>query len=161
MVIQQIRLMRITVVMLALGSILAQVFITPHVARSFAAAYPEVAYLERPYTIAVIVAIAGFELALLAVWQILSIVKRGAAFTGSPMRWVNFMTVCFLFTAATLIGIIMHATFIANIGTPAMLFGLLASIAFGASALVLWTAVKRGLLTGIFQDDPEHGIPAP
>ncbi|MFB9166017.1 DUF2975 domain-containing protein [Arthrobacter psychrochitiniphilus] len=158
---QQIRLLRIAVVMLALGSILTQVFITPHVARSFAEAYPEVAYLERPYTIAVIVAIAGFELALLAIWQILSIVKRGAAFTRSPMRWVNFMTTSFLFTAATLIGIIMHATFIAKIGTPAMLFGLLVTIAFGASAIFFRAAVKRGLLTRIFHDDPEHDIPAP
>ncbi|MDJ0318654.1 DUF2975 domain-containing protein [Arthrobacter antibioticus] len=159
--IQQIPLLRIAVVMLVLGSILAQIFITPHVARTLAAAYPEVAYLELPYTDAVVVAIAGFELALLAVWQILSIVKRGATVPGSPMRWVNFMTTCLLFTAATLVGIIMHATFIANIGTPAMLFGLLASIAFGASALFLRNAVKRGLLARIFQDDPEHGIPAP
>ncbi|WP_343319316.1 hypothetical protein AAFM46_02390 [Arthrobacter sp. TMP15] len=71
------------------------------------------------------------------------------------------MTTCILFTVATLIGILMHTTFIANIGATAVLFGLLASVAFGASALVLRTAVKRGLLTGIFQDDPEHGIPAP
>ena len=122
---------------------------------------PEVPYLERPYAIAVIVAIAGFELALLAVWQILSIVKPGAAFTGSPMRWVNFMTTCILFTVATLIDIIMHTTFIANIGATAVLFGLFVFVVFGVSALVLRTAVKRGLLTGIFQDDPEHGIPAP
>ncbi len=158
--IQQIPLLRIAVVILALGSILAQVFITPLVARSFAAAFPEAAYLELPYTVAVIVAIGGFELALLAVWQILSIVKRGATFTGSPMFWVNFMTTCFLFAAATLIGIIMHATLIANIGTPIMLFGLLASIAFGASAIVLRTAVKRGLLTRIFQGNPRPCIPA-
>lgn len=144
--IQQIPVLRIVVV-LALGSILTQVFITPPVARTLAAKYPEVAYLERPYTIAVIVAIAGFELALLAAWQILSLIKRGATSTGSPMRWVNFMTTSILFTAATLIGIIMHATFIANIGTPAMLFGLLASIAFGASAFFFRTAVNRGLLT--------------
>ena len=153
--VQQIPLLRIAVVMLALGSILAQIFITPLVARNFAAAYPEVAYLELPYTIAVIAAIAGFELALLAVWQILSLVKRGATPTGSQMLWVNFMTTCILFTAATLIGIIMHATFIANIGTPAMLFGLLASIAFGASAIFLRTAVRRGLLTRIFQGNSE------
>lgn len=153
--IQQIPLLRIAVVMLALGSILAQIFITPLVARTFAAAYTEVAHLEIPYTIAVIVALAGFELALLAVWRILSLIKRGATSTGTPMLWVNFMTICILFTAATLIGIIMRATFIANIGTPAMLFGLLVSIAFGASAIFLRTAVKRGLLTRIFQGNSE------
>lgn len=150
MSIQQILLLRIAVVMLALGSILAQLFITPLVARSFAAAYPEVAYLELPYTVAVIVAIGGFELALLAAWQILSLVKREAIFIGPPMRWMNFMTACFLFAAATLVGIIMHATFMANIGTPAMLFGLLSSIAFGTSALFLRSAVKRGLSIRIF-----------
>lgn len=155
MKIRQIPLLRIAVVMMALGLILAQIFITPLVARTFAATYPEVAYLELPYTIAVIVAIAGFELALLAVWQILSLMKRGATSTGSPMLWVNFMTTGLLFTAATLIGIIMHATFIANIGTPIMLFGLLASIAFGTSAIFLWTAVKCGLLTRIFQGNSE------
>lgn len=153
--IHQIRLLRIVVVMLALVSILAQVLFTPLVARSAAAAFPEVAYLEVPYTIAVIVAIGGFELALVAVWQILAMAKRGATFAGTPMRWVNFMTICILFTAATLIGIIMHATLIANVGTPVMLFGLLASIAFGTSALFVRTAVKRGLPTRTFHGNPE------
>ncbi len=138
--------LRIAVGALAIGALLTQVFITPLFANSFAEAYPEAAYLALPYMIAIIAAICGIEAALLAIWKLLSIVKRGEVSTGPSLGWVNFITGCLLFTAAIMASVFAHASFVAYVGGPPVFFGLLASIALGAGAIFLRTSMKRGLI---------------
>lgn len=143
---QQIGLLRVLVVVFTLGALIAQIFVIPATAVSYADAYPEVAYLATPYTVAFIVAVVGIETALLAGWKILSIAKREQSLTHSAMCWVNLMTAGFLFTAVVMVGIFANACFFTNIGNPATLFGLLASIAFGAGAIVFRKTAKRYVL---------------
>lgn len=158
--IQQIPPLRVLVVVLALGALIAQIFVIPTVAKSYAEAYPEVAYLATPYTVAFIVAVVGIETSLLAGWKILSIAKRERSLTHSAMGWVNLMTAGLLFTAVVMVGIFAHACFFTSIGSPAMLFGLLVSITFGAGAIVFRKTVKRSFLAQNPDGGFERAFPA-
>ncbi len=150
--------LRIAICVLALGAAIAQIFVIPRAASSYAEAYPEVAYLAAPYAAASIVAVVGIEVALLAGWQILSIAKRDESFTSSVLGWANVMAASLVFTAAVLVGVFAHASFVANIGGPAILFGLLSSTAFGAGAVVARRAVKREIL---FDSREQHPFVVP
>lgn len=158
--IQQIPPLRVVVGMLALGALLAQIFVIPSVAVSCAEAFPEVAYLATPYMVAFIVAVTGVEMALVAGWKVLSIVKREGSLTSSATGWANLMTAGPLVTATVLLGLFAHACFFTTMGSPAMLFGLLASIAFGAGALAFRKRVKRALATRPLHGGIEHTLPA-
>lgn len=151
---QQVLPLRIAICALALGAVAAQIFLIPLSASSYAEAYPEVAHLAAPYAAACIVAVVGIEMALLAGWKILSIAKLEGSFTSSVLGWVNVMAAGLVFTAAVLVGVFAHASFVANIGGPAILFGLLASIAFGAGAVVARRAAKREVLVDSGEKHP-------
>lgn len=143
---QQVLPLRIATCVLALGALDAQIFVIPRAASSYADEYPEVAHLAAPYAAACIVAVVGIQMALLAGWKILSIAKREESFTGSVLGWVNVMAASLVFTAAVLVGVFAHASFVENIGGPAMLFGLLASVALGTGAVAARRAAVREAL---------------
>lgn len=134
---QQVPLLRVAIGALALVALATQALVVPRVAAACADAYPEVAYLERPYVVAVVVAIVGFEAALFAAWQLLSAVKAGEASTGRAKRWANVMAGSLYCMAVVLAGVCVHAGFVANVGGPADVFGILASLAVVAVAFVV------------------------
>jgi hypothetical protein len=126
----------------AVGALLAQVMIVPQVAAEYAGAYPEVAYLASLYVTAIVVAIGGFEVALLASWQLLSAAVAGNVSTSRSKRWATVMTASLCFMSLIFAGVFVHAGSVANVGGPPMLFGLLVSlalvpVAFGVRAKAL------------------------
>lgn len=122
---------------LALAALLAQLVVVPRVAAANARAYPEVAHLERPYVLAIVVALGGFEVALLAAWQIVSAAKRGQALTSRSKRWANVMAASLGLMAVLFAGVFAHAGFVESVGGPPMGFGLLVSLALVPGAFVL------------------------
>src|SRR5674476_318723 len=87
------RLLRVVLVVLLLGTVLAQVLL-PVFASEVGTTFPEVAYLVVPYSLAAILAIACGQVALLVVWRLLSLVDRGVIFTRRALRWVDVITAC-------------------------------------------------------------------
>jgi cytochrome bd-type quinol oxidase subunit 2 len=146
MIRQQITRIRIILGALALGSLLTQLVIVPRFAAEYAAAYPEVAYLALPYVTAMVVAIGGFEVALLAAWLMLSTAGAGRALTSRSKRWANVMTASLSFMAVIFSGVCVHAGSFAAVGGPAMLFGLLTSLALLLIAFGLRNQAMRFLL---------------
>lgn len=134
---EQVRRFRIVIGAIALVALLTQIVVVPWAAADHAAAYPKVAYLAVPYVTAIVVAIGAFEVALLAVWQILSAAATGGATTSRSKRWANVMAAALIFMAVIFAGVCVHAGSVANIGGPAMLFGLLASVALVPAAFAL------------------------
>ncbi|WP_312178515.1 DUF2975 domain-containing protein [Arthrobacter sp.] len=128
--------LRCVLAALALAALLAQLVLVPGAAAGFAADYPEVAYLAAPYVTVIVVAIGGFEVALFAAWQLLSAAERGGASDGWPPRWANLMAASLGFMAVLFAGVFAHTGF-AGVGSPPMLFGLLASLALVPGAVVL------------------------
>jgi hypothetical protein len=145
MVRQQATRLRIVLGALALGALLIQL-VVPRVAAEYADAYPEVAYLAPAYATAIVVAIGGFEAALLAAWQLLSVAAAGEALTYRSKRWANVMAASLSFMAVILAVVCVHAGSFAAIGGPAMLFGLFASLAVIPGSIVLRNKAMAFLL---------------
>ncbi len=134
---QRVPLLRVAIGALALVALVTQALVVPWVAAASADAYPEVAYLERPYVVAVVMAIVGFEAALFAAWQLLSAAKAGQASTRRVKRWADILAGSLCFMAVVVAGVCVHAAFVANVGGPPTIFGILASLAVVVIALVV------------------------
>lgn len=147
-----IRLLRVALVVLLLGTVLAQVLV-PVFASEEGRIYPELAYLVIPYSVAGILAIASGQVALLVVWRLLSMVNGGVIFTRRALRWVDLITACAAVATVLFAGPIIHLLFFVGVGGPLILW-LAASLA-GGLAFVLLMVVMRGLLESAIADRSE------
>lgn len=141
--------------LLALAALVVQLVVIPRVAAGYADVYPELSYLEPLYVTALAVACVGFVLALLAVWHLVSAAVTDRAPTRRSTRWANVMTISLTFMALILAGVFVHAGFVANVGGPAMLFGLLVSLALVPVAFAL-----RRWVTGWLANDAHYALSA-
>jgi hypothetical protein len=137
------RLLRVALVVLLLGTVLAQVLL-PVFGSEEGRIYPELAYLVVPYAVAGILAIACVQVALLAVWQLLSLVDDRVIFTRRALRWVDVITACAVVATILCAGPLIHLPFFVGVGGPLILP--LAACLVGGLAFVLLMVVMRGLL---------------
>jgi Protein of unknown function (DUF2975) len=138
-----IRLLRVALVVLLLGTVLVQVLL-PVFASQVGMTFPEVAYLVVPYSVAAILFIGCGQVALLAVWRLLSLVSGGVIFTRRSLRWVDVITSCAAVATVLCAGVFIHLLFFVGFG--GVLFYYLAAAVAGGLAFVLLMNVMRGLL---------------
>ena len=147
------QLLRVALVVLLLGSVLAQVLV-PVYASEVGTRFPEVAYLVVPYSVAAILFIGCGQVALLVVWRLLSMVNGGAIFTRRAVRWVDVITACAAVATVLSAGVLIHMLgFVPGGGGP-MIYYLAACVA-GGLAFVLLMVVMRGLLVSAIADRTE------
>lgn len=147
------RLLRVVLVVLLLGSVLAQVLV-PVYASQVGTTFPEVAYLVVPYSVAAILFIACGQVALLVVWRLLSLVDGGIIFTRRAVRWVDVIIVCAAVATVLTAVVLTHMLgFVPGGGGP-MIYYLAACIA-GGLAFVFLMVVMRGLLLSAVADRAE------
>jgi len=147
------RLLRVALVVLLLGSVLAQVLV-PVYASEVGTRFPEVAYLVVPYSVAAILFIACGQVALLVVWRLLSLVDGGVIFTRRALRWVDAIIACGVVATTLSVGVLIHMLgFVPGGGGP-MIYYLAACVA-GGLAFVLLMVVMRGLLVSAIADRTE------
>ena len=148
-----IRLLRVALVVLLLGSVLAQVLV-PVFASEAGRIFPEVAYLVVPYSVAGILFIGCGQVALLVVWRLLSMVNGGVIFTRRALRWVDVITACAAVATVLSAGVMIHLLgFVPGGGGP--IIYLLAACLAGGLAFVLLMVVMRGLLESAIADRTE------
>jgi len=148
-----IRLLRVALVVLLLGSVLAQVLV-PVYASEVGTRFLEVAYLVVPYSVAAILFIGCGQVALLVVWRLLSLVDGGVIFTRRAVRWVDVIMACAAVATVLSAGVLVHMLgFVPGGGGP-MIYYLAASITAGL-AFVLLMVVMRGLLLSAVADRAE------
>ena len=147
-----IRLLRVALVVLLLGFVLAQVLL-PLIAFQAGTTYPELAYLVVPYSVAGILAIACGQVALIVVWRLLSLVAGGVIFTRRALRWVDVITACAAVATVLSAGPMIHLLFFVGVGGP-LIYWLAAYLA-GGLAFVLLMVVMRGLLELAIADRTE------
>ena len=147
------QLLRVALVVLLLGFVLAQVLL-PVVAYEAGTTFPELAYLVVPYSVAGILAIACGQVALLLVWRLLSLVSGGVIFTRRALRWVDVITACAAVATVLTAGPMIHLLFFVGVGGPGVVLGLAACLA-GGLAFVLLMIVMRGLLESAIADRTE------
>ncbi len=147
------QLLRVALVVLLLGSVLAQVLV-PVYASEVGMRSPEVAYLVVPYSVAGILFIGCIQVALLVVWRLLSLVDGGVIFTPRALRWADVITACAAVATVLSSGVLIHMLgFVPGGGGP-MIYYLGACVAAGI-AFVLLTLVIRGLLVSAIADRTE------
>jgi hypothetical protein len=147
-----IRLLRVALVVLLLGSVLGQVLV-PLFASQAAKTFPEVEYLVVPYSVAGILAIACGQLVLLVVGRLLSMVSGGVIFTRRAVRWVDVITVCGAVATVLCAGVMTHLLAVHG-GGPGVILGLVVTVTCGVT-FVLLMIVMRGLLEAATTDRAE------
>lgn len=147
------QLLRILLVVLLLGSVLAQVLV-PVFASQTGTRFPEVAYLVVPYSVAAILFIGCVQVALLAVWRLVSLVDGGVIFARRAVRWVDVITACAVVATVLSAGVLIHVLgFVPGGGGPMMYY--LAVPLVGGLAFVFLSVVMRGLLESAIADRTE------
>jgi hypothetical protein len=143
-------LLRADLVLLLLGSVLAQV-IVPAQASLVGASNPEVAYLVVPYSAAAILFIVCGQVALIVVLRLLSLVDRGAVFSRPAVRWVDVIAACAAIATALSTGVLVHMlAFVPGGGGPAI-YSMAFSIA-GGLAVGLAMVILHGLLETVIAE---------
>ena len=146
-------LLRIILVVVLLGTLLVQVLLVFQ-ANATGQQYPEVEYLVVPYAAASVGAVALMQIALCAVWRLLSMVAGAGVFTAPALKWVNVVITCAAAISALSLLVFVHWIVIAQIGGPGMFLLLGACVVLG-SALTLFLIVMRDLLRTAINDRSE------
>ena len=92
-----------------------------------------------------IVVVACVQVAIVAIWRLLDLVREDAIFDERAFRWVDVVVRCGACATAIAFGVAVYLTFVATEGAPFVLFGLVGVIVVGA-ALTLLMVVMRTLL---------------
>ena len=147
------RLLRVALVVLLLGTVLAQLLL-PVFASEEGRIFPEVAYLVVPYSLAAILFIGCGQVALLVVWRLLSMVDGGVIFTRRAVRWVDVITACAAVATVLSASVLIHMLgFVPGGGGPTIYY--MAACVAGGLAFVLLMVVMRGLLESAIADRSE------
>lgn len=150
------RLLRVVLIVLLLGTVLAQVLVRVAASQQ-ATMVPEVAYLEVPYSVAAILFIGCVQVALLVVWRLLALVDGEAIFTRRAVRWIDVMVACAAVATILSAGVLVHMLgFVPGGGGPMIYF--VAAAATGALASVLLIVVVRGVLGSAITTGPDARV---
>jgi hypothetical protein len=141
--------LRVTILVLMLGTVLAQVLVRVAASHS-AVTYPELAYLELPYSVAAILFIACVQVALLTMWPLLSRVDHGIVLTRPTVRWINVIATCGAVAAVLSAGVLVHMIVVVGAGGP--VFYYLGACVVGGVAAGLTMVVTRGVLESAIAD---------
>ena len=135
-----IRVLRVLVVLIALGALAAQAMIV-----FFVATNPEVDPTDRAvaYAIVAVAAIVGLEVALVALWVLLSMVRRDAIFHERAFRWVDVISVAGLVAAVLVAALCVHIGELDDAPGLVLIGG---GIGIVGVAFALLMVVMRGLL---------------
>jgi len=147
------QLLRVALVVLLTGSVLAQLLVPVFVFEE-GTIFPELAGLVVPYSMAGILGIACVQVALIVVWRLLSLVNGGVIFSRRALRWVDVITACAAVATVLGAGVMVHLLLFVGVGGPGVILGLAAWLA-GGLAVVLVMVVMRGLLESAIADRTE------
>jgi hypothetical protein len=146
------QLLRVALVVLLLGTVLAQVLL-PVFAAEEGRIFPEVEYLVVPYSVAGIIFLGCAQVALLVVWRLLSLVGGGVIFTRRALRWVDVITGCAAVATILSAGVLIHLLGVVGVHVSRLLW--LAGCVAGGLALTLLMVVMRSLLELAIADRAE------
>lgn len=141
----QLWLLRVCIVFFMLIALFAQAVFLPILAGEVARENPEVAGLQIPFTVLGVLGVACGEAVLVAMWALLSRVRREAIFDPRSLRWVDVIIGAGLVEAG-LVGVVvvLHGLFIEG-GNLVISLGIL-SVGLGGIAFSLLMVVMRQLL---------------
>lgn len=136
---------RAMLALVAVVTIVVQAVAVPAVAASMAQSFPEVAHLQMPYTLGLILALVGVQVGVVAGWWMLRLDADGE-FRAARVHTGSSVALGGLVFAVLMVGaVLVHAGGVAQIGGPAVIFGLLGCATALCAALPMRAAVRRQL----------------
>lgn len=148
-----IRLLRVALIVLLLGSVLGQLLV-PAYGYAVADTLPGIEPLVIPYSVVGILVIACGQVALLIVWRLLTLIGSGVIFTRRSLRLVDGIVVCGAVATVLNGAVTAHLLFVVGAGGPSVVLWLMATAAGGVT-FVLLMIVMRGLLETAITDRAE------
>jgi hypothetical protein len=137
--------LRLCLVLVALGTLLGQSAVVPRLAAEQAAAWPEVAQLRLPYTVVAVLVLGCLQVALVAVWALLSLVRDGEIVADRIVAWIDVVIAAVVVATALVSGVAGHLVLVVGAGGPGVVLGWAAAL-LGGATLALMLTVTRGLL---------------
>jgi hypothetical protein len=137
--------LRVLLGCLFLGGVLGQVWIIPQVAADMERVNPEVSYLEVPYSVLAIATVLCAQVVIVALWAILSRVRRGTTFSAGVLPWIDTMIIAGILATVLPLAVEIHLLVVVGAGPPAIVL-LLTGAAVASAAFVLVMVIARGLL---------------
>ena len=83
--------LRIVLAGLLAGSVFVQVWMVPLIANDMNVADPDVARIRIPFIVVVVSGILTIQVAMICVWRLLTMVRRGTVFSPAAFRYVDVM----------------------------------------------------------------------
>ncbi|MFF3691284.1 DUF2975 domain-containing protein [Streptomyces sp. NPDC002187] len=139
------------IVAAVLAGLFGQIVVIPTAAADEVDRFPPYAPFAAPYVTVAIVGVACIQVALVAVWMLLTMVQRDAIFTMQAFRWVDVIIGSSIVATLLAIGVTGHLA-LADIPSPddgmdviSALAAAIAGVAVGASFAML-IVIMRSLL---------------
>jgi hypothetical protein len=134
-----------------LAGLFGQIVVLPTTAADDVAQFPPYAPYEVPYVTVAITGVACVQIALVAMWKLLALVRHGALFSPRAFRWVDLIIGCSAACTLLAAGVTVHLL-VADIPSPGD--GMEVIGAFGAAGLatgagvafIMLMVIMRGLL---------------
>ncbi|MEU3219340.1 DUF2975 domain-containing protein [Streptomyces sp. NPDC006971] len=143
--------LRVGIVAAIVIGLFGQIVVVPTTAADEVDRFPPYAPFAAPYVAVAIVGIACVQVALIAVWMLLAMVRRDAIFTPRAFRWVDVIIGSSALATLLAIGVAGHLA-LADIPAPngnmdiiSALAAAIAGVGVGASFAML-VVIMRGLL---------------
>jgi hypothetical protein len=134
-----------------LFGLFGQIVVIPTTAADEVDRFPPYAPFATPYVTVAIVGVVCVQVALVAVWMLLAMVRRGAIFSTLAFRWVDIVIGSSVVATLLAIGVAGHL-FVADIPSPddgmeelSALGAAIISVGVGA-AFAMLTVIMRSLL---------------
>ncbi|GAB3755868.1 hypothetical protein GCM10027591_04990 [Zhihengliuella somnathii] len=136
--------LKVVLILIAATAFAAQIFL-PYAAGMIGGPYVEVRHLVTAYSVAGILSLLCFQIALLAVWRLLAVASRGRMLAARALRWVNILILAVAGSAVIPALTLVHLLFIVGVGGPGVFLWLVFCLVCGI-ALVLLLMVMKSLL---------------
>jgi hypothetical protein len=141
------------------GSVFVQVVMVPLMAIDLEEADPDVAHLQVPFAVIMILAIVTAQVTLVCVWRLVSLVRSGRVFSPDAFRYVDVMIGAA--GAAALLAFALAVVLAPGDAVPPGMVLLVGGGALVAAGIGLVVLVLRSVLAqAISRDIEAHGLRA-
>lgn len=138
-----IRAVRVVIVLMFTGLLVAQAAVLPLLAAETAAQFPEAAHLRLPVLVAGIAGLATVQVALVCIWRLLTMVRLDTVFSRAAFRYVDVIIAAA--GGATLLTVGLFIGIPRDLTPPALALVEVAA-AVGGTGIALLVLVMRSLL---------------
>ncbi|MBJ2121600.1 DUF2975 domain-containing protein [Arthrobacter sp. MSA 4-2] len=145
--------LRVVLVMMFAGSLFVQIVMVPLLGVDLREADPDVAAIRTPLVVLTVLTILALQAAMVCVWGLLTMVRRGTVFSSSAFRLVDI--VIGAFTAASLLTFGLGVALAPGEAVAPGVVLLIGGVAVMIAAVALIVLVLRALLAQAVDRDAE------